>query len=109
MNKISLMLVASLIGTSIAALAQDKKQVADDYMRSSLYTIIVDDHGINGNGNLKGQIIKETFYKTPLPEKFNDHNLDKSLRSFKPSQYPVSEAEIAAVSGKSDSGKKKEG
>ncbi|MDM1499952.1 hypothetical protein [Myroides odoratimimus] len=109
MNKITFMITASLVVSSIAAFAQDKKQVADDYMRSSLYTIIVDDHGINGNGNLKGQIIKEKFFKTPLPEKFNDHNLDKSLRSFKPSQYPVTEAEIAAVGGKEDSGKKKGG
>ncbi|MCC9042857.1 hypothetical protein LNQ81_09230 [Myroides sp. M-43] len=103
------MLTASLITASIASLAQDKKQVTEDYMRSSLYTIIVDDHGINGNGNAKGTIIKETFYKTPLPEKFNDHNLDRTLRSFKPKDYQVTEAEIAAVSGKEDAGKKKGG
>ncbi|MDM1345756.1 hypothetical protein HX017_01285 [Myroides marinus] len=109
MNKLKLMLAASLISTSIAGIAQDKKQVTEDYMRSSLYTIIVDDHGINGNGNAKGAIIKETFYKTPLPEKFNDHNLDKALRSFKPSQYQVTDAEIAAVGGKEDGGKKKGG
>lgn len=109
MNKLTIMLATSLVATTMASFAQDKKQVADDYMRSSLYTIIVDDHGINGNGNAKGAIIKETFYKTPLPEKFNDHNLDKALRSFKPKDYQVTEAEIAAASGKEDSGKKKGG
>lgn len=109
MNKITFMLAASLVASSIASFAQDKKQIANDYVRSSLYTIIVDDHGINGDGNAKGAFIKETFYKTPLPEKFNDHNLEKALRSFKPSAYKVTDAEIAAVKGKDDSGAKKGG
>ncbi|MDR2628271.1 MAG: hypothetical protein LBC40_09585 [Dysgonamonadaceae bacterium] len=68
----------------------------DKYRRSSLYTIILDDEGLMDQA--KAQIIKETFNATPLPEKFNDHNLD--IRSFNPKTIQVTDEEVAAVTGK---------
>lgn len=73
-----------------------------DYKRSSLYTIILDDHGLMNNE--KAEIIKTTFAETPLPEKFNDHNL--AIRTFNPRKYPVTKEEVEAVTGKP---KKKKG
>lgn len=65
----------------------------NQYRRSSLYTIIIDDEGLMERS--KAEIIKKTFFETPLPEKFNDHNL--AARSIVPKDYPVTSAEIAAV------------
>ena len=45
----------------------------NQYRRSSLYTIIIDDEGLMEGS--KAEIIKKTFFETPLPEKLNDHNL----------------------------------
>lgn len=95
---------SSLIATT--ALAQDKKQVkSDSYVRSSLYTIIVDDHGLSDDGN-NSQIIKETFFSTPLPEKFNDHNLPNALREVDFDKYPVTQEEADALLGSESAPKK---
>lgn len=68
-------------------------QIAD-YMRSSLYTIILDDQGLMNEQ--KAAIIKKTFFEAPLPEKFNDHNLPTEFRSFSPVAYSVTQEEIDA-------------
>ena len=65
----------------------------NQYRRSSLYTIIIDDEGLMDRS--KADIIKKTFTETPIPEKFNDHNL--GIRIVKPKDYPVTNDEIAAV------------
>ncbi|MDR2919183.1 MAG: hypothetical protein LBV72_07460 [Tannerella sp.] len=76
----------------------------NQYRRSSLYTIIIDDEGLMERS--KAEIIKKTFIETPLPEKFNDHNL--AARSVVPKDYPVTSAEIAAVKDtKPDDGSEK--
>lgn len=94
-------LFAGLAIIALSASAQTDNTVSD-YKRSSLYTIILDDHGLMDEG--KSAVIKETFANTPLPEKFNDHNL--SLRSFNPRNYSVTDAEVIAITGGEEKKKK---
>ncbi|SHE32064.1 hypothetical protein [Dysgonomonas macrotermitis] len=94
-------LFVGLAFVALGATAQTDNTVTD-YKRSSLYTIILDDHGLMDN--TKAAIIKETFANTPLPEKFNDHNL--SIRTFNPRNYKVTDAEVAAVTGGEEKKKK---
>lgn len=84
--------------------AQEAQDELTNYMRSSLYTIILDDHGLMDEN--KAEIIKSTFFETPLPEKFNDHNLPNELRTFDPTRYEVTDAELSALTGET---KKKKG
>lgn len=106
MKKSGIILVLALIAGQVS-FAQEKKDGIEKYMRSSLYTIILDDHGLMDGHN--AEIIKNTFFETPLPEKFNDHNLSREYRTFDPARYEVTDAEVAAVTGKSEEGKKKGG
>lgn len=64
----------------------DSKLQSITYRRSSLYTIMLDDAGL-----VKADTIKRSFNSTPIPEKFNDHNL--SIRSFNPKDYPIPDEE----------------
>lgn len=73
----------------------DNKLQSITYRRSSLYTIMLDDAGL-----VKADTIKRSFDSTPIPEKFNDHNL--SIRSFNPKDYPIPEEE--KISKKKGSG-----
>lgn len=101
MKKINL-LIAGLAFLSIASVSAQQDNSMSDYKRSSLYTIILDDHGLMDKE--KARIIKETFASTPLPEKFNDHNL--LIRSFNPASYSVTEADVAAITGGEEKKKK---
>ena len=68
MKKITLLLVM-LVGTAFTVTAQ----VADlevKYRRSSLYTMM-----IHEPSRPYAEVIKNSFEKGPIPEKFNDHNL----------------------------------
>ncbi len=67
----------------------DNKLQSTSYRRSSLYTIMLDDAGL-----VKADTIKRSFNSTPIPEKFNDHNI--SIRSFNPKDYPIPEEEKVA-------------
>jgi hypothetical protein len=91
--KQSILLLIALLCILEFAAAQDG--TLDEYKRSSLYTIILDDHGLMDTA--KARIIKETFFETPLPEKFNDHNLH--IRTFNPTHIRVTESDILAVTG----------
>lgn len=93
-------LLAGLALITLSASAQTDNSA--DYKRSSLYTIILDDHGLMDAN--KAEVIKQTFANTPLPEKFNDHNI--SIRSFNPRNYSVTDAEVAAVTGGEEKKKK---
>jgi len=103
-------LLAVVVTLSGSVFAQDKKNAdPSEYMRSSLYTIILDDKGLMDPD--KAEIIKTTFFEAPLPEKFNDHNLSEYYRSFDPSMFSVTEDELNAVLGANgdDKSKKKKG
>lgn len=107
MKKIALLLLVTFFTTTHHLSAQNANGEIDSYVRSSLYTIILDDHGLMDKE--KAEIIKSTFFATPLPEKFNDHNLSSALRTFNPGIYSVTDAEVAAITGKAQSEKKKGG
>lgn len=91
-----------MVATSYA-----QKEVPVDYMRSSLYTIILDDDGLMDAA--KASVIKEHFISAPIPEKYNDHNLGTQLRSFKTKSYPVTLEEIAAYNQDGKPKKKESG
>ncbi|GHT36557.1 hypothetical protein AGMMS49574_28490 [Bacteroidia bacterium] len=97
-NILLLFLLSSVL--PILSVAQTLRTVGGDvkdYKRSSLYLILLDDP--EWKGNPKADIIRETFAQTPLPDKFNDHNLD--IRSINPSAFlPVSDEFVTQVTGK---------
>lgn len=95
MKKTILFLLAAFFAVNQLSAQQGEADDIAQYKRSSLYTIILDDHGLM-NGS-KAEIIKKTFAETPLPEKFNDHNL--AIRTFNPKKYPVTKEEVEAVTG----------
>jgi len=92
MKNKGLFIVAAILVCSQFVMSQQNSDI-NQYRRSSLYTIIIDDEGLMEK--TKAEIIKNTFVETPLPEKFNDHNLD--IRAVKPKDFPVTIDEIAAV------------
>lgn len=58
--------------------AQDNKEKSVKYRRSSLYTVMVDAQNLP-----YADSIKKFFINSPIPEKFNDHNLgNRVLTSF---------------------------
>lgn len=67
-----------------------------NYARSSLFTIIIDDEGLMDKH--KAAIIKDNFLSSPIPDKFNDHNLSDKYRIFAPSKYSVTDEEVAKYS-----------
>lgn len=91
---LSLGIFTTLVASNICA--QDSKKDNTDYVRSSLFTIIINDEGLMDAH--KAAIIKDNFLNSPIPEKFNDHNLSDSYRIFTPSKYTVTEEEIAKYS-----------
>lgn len=107
MKRFFIVFFASVLAIGVFAQNEDAKQAVEDYMRSSLYTIILDDHGLMDNH--KATIIKDVFFNTPLPEKFNDHNLMPQYRTFNPAMYEVTDAELEEVTGKTKKGKSKGG
>jgi hypothetical protein len=69
MNKIIFLCLSCIVLTQ--ALAQKSAENLEvKYRRSSLYTLMIDDPTIP-----YANVIKESFEKGPLPQKFNDHNL----------------------------------
>jgi hypothetical protein len=81
-STIFLFIACSFVTISIA---QSGKTSAK-YRRSSIYTIMLDDAGL-----VKADTIKDAFMKSPVPDKYNDHNL--SIRSFNPKEIILTAAE----------------
>lgn len=87
-----LLMMAILLCACITASAQDGvKAVPTDakavkYRRSSIYMMMLDDHGL-----VNADLIKNTFVSMPIPEKFNDHTLKN--RSFNPASITLTEEE----------------
>jgi hypothetical protein len=68
-NLIKALLIPLLTASSIIGIAQEKNPQTSKYIRSSLYTLMVDDPS-----RPMADTIKLSFLKTPIPDKFNDHN-----------------------------------
>ena len=87
---------------ALAASAQDNAQETA-YRRSSLYTMMMPDPALAGEAKA---IVEGTFDTIPIPDKYNDHNLD--VRTVDISGITVTEADIAAaVESSGDGGGKK--
>ncbi len=69
MNKKTLSLIVIVV-TTLSISAQTAIAPNVKYRRSSLYTLMLDD-----SSRPYANVIKASFEKGPIPEKFNDHNL----------------------------------
>ena len=107
MRKVFFLIAVVLISTVCASAQKNDKEITGEYLRSSLYTIILDDHGLMDS--IKAKIIKETFFSTPLPEKFNDHNLADKFRTFNPATYTVTPEDEAKFNSEDAKPQKKKG
>lgn len=83
--------MACLALVTLGMAAQDNKQETV-YRRSSLYTMMLPDADLTGEAKA---IVEGTFNSTPIPDKYNDHNLD--VRTIDLSGITVTEAEIAVA------------
>ncbi|MDM1044712.1 hypothetical protein HX004_06500 [Myroides sp. 1354] len=92
----NVVLVVFGLGFIPGIMGQDKNSEVSDYMRSSLYTMIAEDHGF---AFAEAQTIKTTFFETPLPEKFNDHNLEKKYRHINLREIRLTQTEINRLLG----------
>lgn len=70
---------------------ETKKIQSAVYRRSSIYTIMLDDAGL-----VKADTIKRSFEVSPIPDKFNDHNLE--IRTFNPHEYILTDEERTSTS-----------
>lgn len=90
MKKIMLC-IAALLLVGPVAFAQRKVAVdTANYMRSSLYLLLMD----NGSNFSNADLIKQSFEEVPMPDKYNDHNLKVRVYNQLPS---VTQDEIAAL------------
>lgn len=70
----SLLLIVAIF-TVVTAKAQEQEETLDvKYRRSSLYTVMIDKPGLP-----YAEEIKKNFVNIPLPDKFNNHNLEKRI------------------------------
>jgi len=70
------------------------------YRRSSLHMVLVP----SGSQDPNLKIVDETFFKTPFPDKYNDHRI--ALGTLERSKYPITEADrVAAGTNKTKGGK----
>lgn len=60
-----------LAGSVISASAQRHLDTLTQYRRSSLYSVLIQ-HSIMENAD----VIHDVYFEMPMPDKFNDHNLD---------------------------------
>ncbi len=70
----SLLAIVLFFCSSVLMAQADKMSIK--YRRSSIYTIMIDDAGL-----VKADTIKRSFLASPVPDKYNDHNLP--IRTFK--------------------------
>ena len=70
MKKNILLVIAVLSLTSTITAQTEATNPITKYRRSSLYTMMIDDQT-----RPYANVIRESFEKGPIPEKFNDHNL----------------------------------
>lgn len=75
-----LFVLASLVVMCVATVsAQIKNQAMEQYRRSSLALVMLEDPNLNADAAAH---VKAAFLENPLPSKYNDHGIDKSICSF---------------------------
>ncbi len=88
MKKTLLSLVA-LVGLFAGSAVAQKQEVTDDYRRSSIALIMMDEENMPFR-----DIIRAAFLDAPLPDKYNDHNVDHRL--FDPARLTITEVDMEA-------------
>ena len=89
-----LILFASLAVMCVAAVsAQIKNQEMEQYRRSSLCMVMLEDPNLNADAAAH---VKAAFLENPLPSKYNDHGVDKSVCAFSFNDVTVTEEDKAA-------------
>ena len=78
------LLITAMVVSTITVCAQEEKELDIKYRRSSLYTVMIDKPGLP-----YAEEIKKNFINIPLPDKFNNHNLEK--RIYAEGEIPIPE------------------
>lgn len=97
--KKTLLLAAALFAAATAS-AQIKGQEMEQYRRSSLNMIMIEDPELDPS---VAATVKDAFVNNPIPAKYNDHGTDASLRTFSIGSVTVTDqdrAEYQELSGK---------
>lgn len=68
------LLITAMVVSAMTVSAQEEKDLDIKYRRSSLYTVMIDKPGLP-----YAEEIKKNFTNIPLPDKFNNHNLEKRI------------------------------
>lgn len=93
MKQSLLILVCSIFALTAHSQALRVEEGQANYDRSSLYLIMVEDQGL-----INAEVIKNAYFEAPMPDKFNDHNLE--LRCFSPKNYAVTKEDCEAFAQK---------
>lgn len=86
-----LLLLVIVLFSTIAVKAQEESPDIN-YRRSSLYTVMIDKPGLP-----YAEEIKKNFTNIPIPDKFNDHNLEKRVYAEGEIRLPEKGANAANV------------
>src|SRR5690606_7391427 len=78
------LLITAMVVLAMTVSAQEEKELDIKYRRSSLYTVMIDKPGLP-----YAEEIKKNFMNIPIPDKFNDHNLEK--RVYAEGEFPIPE------------------
>lgn len=94
MKKLSIAVALLMCGV-VATSAQTKLAGMEQYRRSSLNLIMIEDSRVDQEVS---EIMRNAFLATPIPDKYNDHGVDASLRYVKMGDVVVDNyAESSAV------------
>lgn len=93
MKKLFFMGAALAILCATSASAQIKKQAMEQYRRSSLCMIMLEDPNLDAS--IAG-VVKDAFLNNPMPSKYNEHGIDKSLCTFSFNDIKVTDEDKAA-------------
>lgn len=99
MKKLLLTTIVALFAVA-AASAQIKGQEMEQYRRSSLNMIMIEDPELDPS---VAEIVKDAFINNPIPQKYNDHSADADLRTVSVAAVEVTDQdrqEYSAASGR---------
>ncbi|MBP3353563.1 MAG: hypothetical protein IJ341_00105 [Bacteroidales bacterium] len=70
-----------------------KREISEQYRRSSLCMVMLEDPNLDAS---VAGLVKEAFINNPMPPKYNDHGIDKSICTFSYSDVTVTDADKKA-------------
>lgn len=88
MKKSLLLVVALVFAFAYNASAQIKGQEMEQYRRSSLCMVMLEDPNLDPEA---AKIVRETFMNNPLPAKYNDHCVGKEVCTFSFNDIQISQ------------------